>query len=81
MDIGIEKLENHKGVMAKALLDSGMTGMFVDRKFVEKHSFKLEKLDRLVNITNIDSTNNSRKKVMHKIECNCYDMPWTGLWT
>ena len=45
MEVGIEKLDNHEGVMVKALLDSGAMGIFVDKKFMEEHSFKLEKLD------------------------------------
>jgi len=45
LEIGIEKLDNHGGVTVKALLDSGATGIFVDKKFIEEHSFKLEKLD------------------------------------
>ena len=45
LEVGIEKLDNHEGVMVKALLDSGATGIFVDKKFVEEHGFRLEKLD------------------------------------
>jgi len=30
MKVGLEKLENHKGVAVKALLDSGATGLFID---------------------------------------------------
>ena len=45
LEVGIEKLDNHEGVMVKTLLDSGATGIFVDKKFVEEHSFKLERLD------------------------------------
>jgi len=44
MKMGIEKLDNHEGVTVKALLDSGATRLFVDRKFVEKHGFKMQKL-------------------------------------
>jgi len=44
LEVGIEKLDNHEGVIVKALLDSGTTGMFVDKKFMEEHSFRLEKL-------------------------------------
>ena len=45
LEVGIEKLDNHEEVTVKALLDSGATGIFVDKKFVEEHGFKLEKLD------------------------------------
>ena len=45
LEVGIEKLDSYGGVTARALLDSGATGMFVDKKFVEEHGFKLEKLD------------------------------------
>jgi len=37
MRVGLEKIDTYEGVTVKALLDSGATGMFVDRKFVEKH--------------------------------------------
>ena len=56
----------------KVLLDSGATGMFADKKFVEKNSFKLEKLDRPVRIRNMDGTGNSGGLVMHEIEVNMY---------
>jgi len=72
MTIGMEKVDTHEGITVKALLDSGATGMFVDRKFVEKHGFKLEKLGQPVRISNVDGTYNSGGTVMHEIECNVY---------
>jgi len=72
MTIGMEKVDTHEGITVKALLDSGATGMFVDRKFVEKHGFKLEKLERPVRISNVDGTYNSGGMVTHEIECNVY---------
>jgi len=59
LEVGIEKLDNHKGVTVKALLDSGTMGIFVDKKFVEEHGFRLEKLDRPVEVKNVDGTSNS----------------------
>jgi len=32
----VEKIDTHKGVSVKALLDSGATGLFADKKFVKK---------------------------------------------
>jgi len=50
INIVLERVDNHKGILVKALLDSRATGMFADRKFIKKNGFKLEKLKRLVRI-------------------------------
>ena len=42
MTIGMEKLNTHEGVTVKPLLDSGATGIFADRKFIERNRFKME---------------------------------------
>jgi len=31
--VGLEKLDNHKGVAVRVLLDSGATGLFMDTTF------------------------------------------------
>jgi len=72
MQVGLEKIDSHEGVSVKALLDSGATGMFADKKFVEKNGFKLERLDRPVRIRNVDGTGNSGGLVTHEIEVNVY---------
>ena len=68
MMIGIEKVNTHEGVMVKVLLDSGATGMFVDKKFVERQGFKLEKLNRPSRVTNVDGSHNSGGLIMHEKE-------------
>jgi len=70
--VGIKKLDSHEGVTVKALLDSGVTGLFADKKFVEKHGFKMQKLERLVNVKNVDGTKNSRGMITHEIEVNIF---------
>ena len=72
MDIGIERTNTHKGVTIKALLDSSAMGMFMDRKTVAKHGFKLQKLKRLVRVKNINGMYNNRGTIMHKVEVNVY---------
>jgi len=72
LEIGIEKLDNHEGVMVKVLLDSGTTGLFVDKKFVEEHGFKLEKLDQPIEVKNVNGTSNSRGNITHELECNVF---------
>ena len=72
MNIGVEKIDMHEGIMIKVLLDSGAMGMFMDRQTVARHGFKLQKLERLIAIRNVDSTNNSRGTITHQVECNVF---------
>ena len=72
MQVGLEKVDSHEGVSVKALLDSGATKMFANKKFVEKNGFKLEKLDRPVRIRNVNGMGNSGGLVTHEIEVNVY---------
>jgi len=44
--VEVEKIDTYKGIFIKALLDSGATGLFINKKFVEKWEFKKEKLAR-----------------------------------
>jgi len=59
LNIGVEKIDTHEGVIIKVPLDSGATGMFMDRQMAAKHGFKLQKLERAIAIRNVDGTNNS----------------------
>ena len=70
LNIGVEKIDTHEGVMIKALLDSGATGMFMDRQTAARHGFKLQKLERPVMVKNVDGTVNSRGAITHQVECN-----------
>ena len=72
LNIGVEKVDTHEGITIKALLDSGMTGMFMDKKMAAKHRFKLQKLERPVAVRNVDGTNNSGGAITHQVEVNVY---------
>jgi len=45
LKIRIEKVNTYEEVIVKALLDSGTTGMFMDKRTVAKHGFRLQKLE------------------------------------
>jgi len=72
MSIRVEKLDMHKGITVKALLDSGATRMFMDKRIVARHGFKLQKLERPIMVRNMNGTNNSREAITHQVECNVY---------
>ena len=72
LNIGLEKIDTHEDVTVKALLDSGTTGMFINRKMAARHGFKLQKLDRPVAVKNVDGMNNSAGAIIHQVEVNVY---------
>jgi len=65
MTIGVEKLDMHEGITIKALLDSSITEIFMDKRMAARHGFKLQKLDRLIIVRNIDGTNNSGGAIIY----------------
>ena len=72
LNIRVKKIDTHEGVMVKALLDSGITGMFMDWKMVARHGFRLHKLERPIIVRNMNDTNNSIEAITHQVEVNMY---------
>jgi len=72
LNIGVKKLDTHKGIIIKALLDSGSTGMFIDRKIAAKHEFRLQKLKRPIVVRNVNGTNNSAGAITYQVKVNIY---------
>jgi len=72
LNIGVEKIDMHKDVMIKALLDSGVMEMFMDKRTAARHRFKLQKLERPMAIKNVDRTSNSKGAITHQVECNVF---------
>ena len=58
MKVELEKLENHEEVAVKSLLDSGMTGLFMNTTFAKEKGFKMEKLKKPLVVRNVDGTIN-----------------------
>jgi len=65
LNIGVEKIDTHEGIMIKVLLDSSATEMFIDRQVAARHGFKLQKLERPIAVRNVDGTNNSGGAITH----------------
>ena len=72
LNIEIEKIDTHEGVAVKVLLDSGATGMFMDKRTVAKHRFMLKELEKPIMVRNVDGTDNSGGAIIHQVEANVY---------
>ena len=72
MKVGLEKLESHEGVVVKALLDSGTTGLFMDTTFAREKRFKMERMKNPLLVKNVDGTVNVGGAITHQVECNMF---------
>jgi len=72
LKVGLEKLESHEGIAVKVLLDSGVTGLFMDTTFAKEKGFKMEKLKKPLLVRNVDGTANVGGTITHQVECNMF---------
>ena len=56
--IGLERIDTQEGVIVEALLDSRAMGLVMSSEFAKKQGFKLKKLERLINVRNMDGSLN-----------------------
>jgi len=70
--IGLERIDTQKGIMVEELLDSGATGLVMSSEFAKKQDFKLKKLERLINVRNVDRLFNKEEPIEHTVEVNIY---------
>ena len=70
--IGLERIDTQEGVIVEALLNSGATGLVMSLEFARKLSFKLKKLERPMNVRNVDGSLNKEGPIEHMVEVNIY---------
>ena len=58
--------------MVEALLDSGATGLVMSSEFARKQGFKLKKLERLINVRNVNGSLNKEEPIGNTMEVNIY---------
>ena len=56
----------------EALLDSGATGLVMSSEFAKKQGFKLKKLERPINVRNVDGLLNKQGLIENTVEVNIY---------
>jgi len=72
MNVGIEKIDTHEGRTVKALLDSGATELFMSKSLAQKGGYRLIKLDRPLQVRNVDGTDNSGDAITHEVKVNIF---------
>jgi len=70
--IGLERIDTQKGVTVEALLDSGATRLVMSSEFTRKQGFKLKKLERPVNVRNMNGSFNKEGPIENTVEVNIY---------
>ena len=61
-----------EGITVEVLLDSGATGLVMSSEFAKKQGFKLKKLERLVNVRNMDGSLNKERPIENTVKVNIY---------
>ena len=72
MKIGLERIDTQKGSTVEVLLDSGAMELVMSSEFAKKQGFKLKKLERLMNVRNVDGSLNKEGPIENMIEVNIY---------
>ena len=54
------------------MLDSRATGLVMSSEFAKKQSFKLKKLERPMNVRNVDGSLNKEEPIENTVEVNIY---------
>jgi len=70
--IGLERIDTQEGVIVEALLNSGVTGLVISSELTRKQRFKLKKLERPVNVRNVDGSFNKEEPIENTVEVNIY---------
>ena len=70
--IGLERIDTKEGVTVEALLDSRATELVMSSEFVRKQGFKLKKLERPINMRNVDGSLNKEEPIENTVEVNIY---------
>ena len=70
--IGLERIDMQEGITVEALLDSGATGLVMSSEFARKQGFKLKKLERPMQVRNVDGSFNKEGPIENTVEVNIY---------
>jgi len=70
--IGLERIDTQEEVTVEELLKSGATGLVMSLEFAKKQGFKLKKLEKPMNVRNVDRSLNKEGPIEYMVEVNIY---------
>jgi len=70
--IGLERIDMQEEITVEALLGSGVTGLVMSSEFARKQGFKLKKLERPIQVRNVDGSFNKEGPIENTVEVNIY---------
>ena len=70
--IELERINIQKEITVEILLDSGAMGLVMSLEFARKQGFKLKKLERPMNVRNVDGSLNKEGPIENTVEVNIY---------
>ena len=70
--IGLERIDTQEGITVEALLDSGATGLVMSSEFARKQGFRMKKLERPMQVRNVDRSFNKERPIENTVEVNIY---------
>jgi len=65
--IGLERINTQKGITVETLLDSGAMGLVMSSEFARKQGFKLKKLERPMQVRNMDGSFNKEGPIENMV--------------
>jgi len=75
--IGLERIDMQEGITVEALLDSGATELVMSFESAKKQGFKLKKLERPIQVRNVDGSFNREGPIENIVEVNIYYKGYT----
>ena len=70
--IRLERVDIQEEITVEVLLDSRATRLVMSSEFARKQDFKLKKLERLMNVRNMNRSLNKEGPIEHMVEVNIY---------
>ena len=70
--IGLERIDTQEGITVEVLLDSRAMGLVMSSEFARKQGFKLKKLERLMQVRNVNGSFNKEGPIENTVEVNIY---------